>query len=75
MSRDAPPPLRREIIVESTRPSAKHVWIAGYWGWRNGRHEWIKGRWELPPRVGAVWVAPRWEQRGEGYVFVEGVWR
>jgi hypothetical protein len=71
----APPAPRREVIVEAQRPSPRHVWIAGYWVWSGGRHEWRAGHWELPPREHAVWVAPRWEHRGEGYVFIEGVWR
>jgi hypothetical protein len=72
---NAPPPPRREIILERDRPSPRHVWIKGYWVWRGGRHEWLAGHWELPPRPNAVWVEPRWEHRGNGYVFIEGVWR
>jgi hypothetical protein len=68
-----PPPPQREVIIE--RPSAVTVWVSGYWGWRSGRHVWIAGHWEQPPRERAVWVAPRWEQRGNGYVLVEGFWR
>ena len=73
--KEAPPPPRREIVVERERPSSRHVWISGYWVWRDRRHEWIPGRWEVPPRARAVWVEPRWERRGDGYVFIEGVWR
>ena len=70
---EPPPPPPREVIVE--RPSPTHVWISGYWGWREGRHIWIPGHWEMPPRVRAIWVEPRWERRGDGYVLVEGYWR
>lgn len=70
-----PPPPRHEVIVERTRPSRDHVWIQGYWVWREGRHVWIGGHWERPPRPHAVWVEPRWEHRHEGYVFVDGYWR
>ncbi len=69
----APPPPVREYIVE--RPSPRYVWIEGYWGWREGRHSWVAGHWELPPRERVEWVGPRWEHRGNGYVFVEGFWR
>jgi len=69
----APPPPRREVVV--VRPSARHVWIAGYWAGRDGRHVWVPGHWVLPPRERAVWVEPRWEHRGNGYVFIEGSWR
>ena len=68
-----PPPLREEVIV--ARPSPAHVWIRGYWVWREGRHVWLAGHWERPPHPHAVWVAPRWERRREGYVFIEGCWR
>jgi len=69
----APPPPRAEIIV--AQPSPAHVWIKGYWVWREGRHFWVSGRWELPPRAGMVWVEPRWERRDHGYVFIAGCWR
>jgi len=70
-----PPPPRREVIIESQRPSREHVWIRGYYVWREGRHVWIAGHWELPPRPHAVWVEPRWERHPEGHVFIEGYWR
>lgn len=69
----APPPPRHEVIIE--RPSPQHVWIDGYWVWRENRHVWMAGHWELPPREHAVWVTPRWEARGHGYVFIAGTWR
>jgi len=69
----APPPPREEIIVE--QPSPAHLWIRGYWGWQGGRHVWLGGHWELPPRPGVVWVEPRWEHRERGYVFIAGSWR
>lgn len=68
-----PPPPRREVIIE--RPSPRHVWIAGYWVWRDGRHVWVAGHWEVPPRGYVAWVAPRWELRHGGYVFIAGHWR
>ena len=70
-----PPPPRREVIIERERPSHEHVWIKGYYVWREGRHVWIAGHWERPPHPHAVWVEPRWEHRDRGYVFIEGVWR
>lgn len=68
-----PPPPQREVVYE--RPSATHVWVAGYWSWRGGRHVWTPGRWTMTPRTNVVWVAPRWEQRGSSYVFIDGYWR
>ena len=70
----APPPPRHEVIIERDRPSRDYVWVTGYWASRHGRHEWIPGHWELPPRGRNVWVAPRWEKHDRGYVFIEGYW-
>lgn len=68
-----PPAMQQEVM--SPRPSSDHVWIAGYWTWRNNRYEWMAGRWEIPPRSSAVWVAPRWERLDDGtYRFYEGYW-
>lgn len=68
----APPALQQEVVL--AQPSSQHVWIAGYWTWRNNRYEWMAGRWVLPPSSGAVWVAPRWERDGTAYRFYEGYW-
>jgi len=70
---EAPPPPQQEIIVESPGPG--YVWIGGYWGWVNGRREWVRGYWARPPHRHAVWVAPRWEPRSHGYVYIRGYWR
>src|SRR6185369_3995170 len=43
--RIAPPAPRVEVRV--ARPSPRHVWINGYWGWEGGRHVWFPGRWDL----------------------------
>jgi hypothetical protein len=68
----APPALQQEVVL--AQPSPQHVWLPGYWTWRNDRYEWMAGHWELPPNSGAVWVAPRWEQEGNAYRFYEGHW-
>ena len=64
--------MQSEPVLE--QPSPKHVWIAGYWTYRDNHYVWIAGRWELPPRDGAVWVAPRWQQEGNAYRYYEGYW-
>ena len=69
----APPAPRHEVIPE--RPSPGHLWIAGHWAWHDNRQLWVRGRWELPPREGAVYVQARWESRGGRFVFVDGFWR
>ena len=71
--KEAPPPPREE--VPPPPPSTSYSWVPGYWTIRDGRQEWVPGRYEMPPRVGASWVAPRWERRADGYVFVDGYWR
>jgi hypothetical protein len=72
--KEAPPPPRQESPPPPP-PSGSYEWVAGYWTVRDGRQEWIPGRYEMPPRTGATWVPPRWERRSDGYVFVEGYWR
>ena len=70
-----PPPPRHEVVVVRERPSEEHLWIKGYWVWRENRHVWIGGHWERPPHPHAVWVEPRWERHAEGHLFIEGYWR
>jgi hypothetical protein len=72
--REAPPPPRDEPPPPPP-PSSSYTWLPGYWSVRDGRQEWVPGRYEMPPRTGATWVAPRWERRSDGYVFVDGYWR
>jgi len=72
--REAPPPPREEPPPPPP-PSSSYSWVPGYWSVRDGRQEWVSGRYEMPPRTGATWVAPRWERRSDGYVFVDGYWR
>jgi hypothetical protein len=69
---EAPPALQSEVVL--AQPSPKHLWLAGYWTWRDQRYEWMAGHWELPPNSRSVWMVPRWEQRGNAYKFYEGYW-
>jgi hypothetical protein len=71
--REPMPPPREEVVI--VRPSARHVWVAGYWHWEGNRYGWVRGHWMLPPREGVVWVAPRVEHRPGGNVFIGGFWR
>lgn len=68
-----PPPLQREVIPG--RPTGAHVWVPGFWGWRDGKHTWESGRWVVPPRKTATWIPARWELRGDRYALVPGEWR
>ena len=69
----APPVVQQEVVL--ARPSAQHVWVPGYWTWRNNRYEWMAGHWEIPPFSGATWVAPHTEPVNGAYRFYEGYWR
>ena len=68
----APPAAQQE--VPSPRPSTDHVWVPGFWSWKNSQYTWMAGHWEVPPRVGAVWVPPRWQPEGTSWRFYEGYW-
>lgn len=70
---EAPPPPRHEHHGHAPGPG--YVWIDGYWAWHGHHHEWVAGRWALPPHGHHEWVAARWEHRGGSYVFIEGAWR
>lgn len=39
----APPPLQTETILP--QPSSSHVWVPGYWTWRNNQYQWMAGHW------------------------------
>jgi hypothetical protein len=72
-ARMGPPPVRVE--VRPAMPGPRHVWVPGYWGWRNERHFWVTGVWRMPPRQNWVWVEPQWVNDGGGWGFVEGHWQ
>jgi len=68
----APPAVQQE--TPSPRPTSSHVWVPGYWSWRNNQYQWMAGHWEVPPRSGAVWIPPRWQPEGSSWRFYEGYW-
>ncbi len=68
-----PPPV--SVAIVGRAPSAKYVWIPGYYKGSGGRYIWVAGRWMKPPHAGVVWVAPAWQRGPNGYVFVAGRWR
>jgi hypothetical protein len=67
----APPPLREEVIGVAPEPG--YVWIAGYWSWVGGRHEWVEGHWARG-RPGYHWVRHSWARQGDGWRMHEGHW-
>lgn len=66
-----PPSPYVETIGVAPYPGA--VWVAGYWGWRGGRHAWVGGHWEQA-RPGYVWHPHRWTQRDGRWHLQGGVW-
>ena len=66
----APPPLRVEVVPA---PRAGNVWVAGHWGWRDGRHVWIEGHW-IKERTGYHWNSAHWDQRNGRWYLVDGRW-
>ena len=68
----APPAPRQEVIT--TAPSTQHVWVQGYWMYRNGRWVWIPGHYEARPRVNANYVAGHWDRTSRGWVWTPGHW-
>lgn len=54
-------------------PFAGAVWLNGYWGWSNGRHQWVPGRYERP-RPGYRMEPHRWVQGPRGNWHLRGGW-
>lgn len=68
-----PPPPRHEVLVE--RPSAHHVWVAGYHRWDGRQYVWTPGTWVMPPQAYYHrWAPGHWRHAAGGYVWVEGHW-
>jgi hypothetical protein len=55
------------------RPSPRHVWVPGYWGWRGGARVWVGGAWLLP-QTNWGWIAPHWQWNGVTWVWAQGYW-
>ena len=70
--KEAPPEPRHEVI--GVAPSPSHVWISGYWSYRNGRYVWVPGHYENRPHTASVWVAGHWDHTSRGWVWTPGHW-
>src|SRR2546429_7564974 len=68
----APPSPRTEVI--GVAPSARHVWVKGYWMRQGDRWVWIPGHWEVRPRATAVWVEGHWDKTSRGLEWTPGHW-
>jgi hypothetical protein len=69
-SREAPPPLRDEVV-----PAPRHgyYWVPGYWDWHGHRHVWVSGHW-IRERHGYSYREPRWEERDGRWYMHRGAW-
>ena len=67
-----PPPVA-QIEVIPARPSPRHFWIHGYWGWNGAAHYWNPGRYEVI-RPGWGWAEAHWVAVGPRYHFYPGRW-
>ena len=68
-----PPPQPMQDVRPSP-PSARAVWVAGYWHWTGMQYTWIPGHFEEAP-PGAVWRAPHYSLRDGTYFYEPGGWR
>jgi hypothetical protein len=68
-----PPPAPYGEVIP-VAPYAGAVWIGGYWGYAQGRHQWVPGRY-VQPRPGYHWQAHQWVQGPRGNWHLRGgVW-
>ncbi len=67
-------PRHDEVEVRGARPSGRHFWHEGEWGWRGGAYVWLPGFWEIPPH-GSIWVRGHWRNGPNGSRWVPGHWR
>ena len=72
--RVAPPAPR--VVVKTTAPSVRHVYVGGYWRWepKTSVHVWVDPVWMLPPHDGEVWHPGHWEKDGDEWEWEEGEW-
>ena len=73
---DRKPPAPRSEAVPP-QPSARHVWIPGWWGWSGEAFAWRPGHWAMPPssRSPTRWIAPRWRSVSGGWQLRPGYWK
>lgn len=66
------PPHQRGVEIY---PSKKHVWVSGKYKYRNGNHNFRKGRYQPKSNDKPVLVLAHWEKTSQGYVWVPARWR
>jgi len=72
-----PPPPNIQEVPPAQRPEGPNVvWVPGYWGWDNGRNDyiWVSGCWRVaPPNM--CWVPGYWSVAAGGWEWVAGFWQ
>ena len=68
-----PPRARLEVVVAAPGPG--HVWVSGWWVWRNNDYRWEPGRWMPIPNGRRQWDHGRWRHDRYGWFWSEGRWR
>ncbi len=66
---------RRIAVTRGFRPSARHIWISGYWQFnpRLRRDVWVDGYWSLR-RTNHRWVSGHYRAFNGVRIWVEGSW-
>jgi hypothetical protein len=70
------PPDPIEEVPSDMKPEGDNVvWIPGYWGWDDGRSDfiWVSGFWRVPP-PDRQWVPGHWDQVDGGWQWTPGFW-
>ena len=68
-----PPPPRYGVVGYAPGPG--YVWTDGFYDLRGTTWVWVPGRWQRPPRPGAIWIRPEWRREGNHWRFHRGYWR
>ncbi|MBS1496504.1 MAG: hypothetical protein JSU03_02455 [Bacteroidetes bacterium] len=63
------------VKVRPVAPSARHIWVADEYVYRNNRYEVVPGYWAVPPSGRAVWVQGHWKHKRRGWFWIPGHWR
>lgn len=68
--RGSPPEPRQEATPAHRRGQ---TWISGHWQWKNGRHQWVPGRW-IASRRGQQYREPMWVRCDDCWILQAGQW-
>jgi WXXGXW repeat (2 copies) len=67
------PPTTLEAGPSTAAPSADHLWMPGYWLWREARYAWSPGYWYVS-QPNWIWVPAHYVWTPRGCIFVRGYW-